>query len=874
MSTVIQHELNNWLTQIDKSQLDNYDKTLINIIFENLNDIETMGTAGGKRVKLISSLIMEKKQKMDDDILPISEADTDSSNQIKKIESISLKSFRGFTESRKFDLSKQYTFFYGPNGSGKSSLTEALEYGLLGMIEEADVRKIKANQYIRNSVTGKGNLPDIRCCYSDGEHSTAKANYEVYRFAFIEKNRIDRFSHIDAASEKSHKESIAALFGLASFNTFVDEFTDSFDNRYILLEPKQRKEFDTLTADNNGRINRGKEIRKSLTSLTLKCNEEIQKLKNADIKTMDQALEYLNNSTTGLLPSLYQRKKENTVPSIDVKLYKKFMPFVAAIIGAIDKIREDKIELVNSAMEVSYHDLYMAIDKLKVGDVCPACQTPLTEVHVNPFNNAKTQLENLKHIDSIKSEINNCARDATDNYHRVKIFLDSNSPLVNLFKFDILNLISHIETKDFIKLGDNITLIQKSLYAMQTVLNDTASVESMIEKYNIKAAQKNTQYDEKIRKLSDIAKNTQLFKTQIETLGAEQRKLSREIIGFAIKHKTRLEKIKQEEMTIKFNQKMVEAYNKFHESITDYRDNLPVNMAKDLASTVLKYYNIINCDDAAFELMTDISLPTAIDEKIIIKFKDGVEADALQVLSEGHIKILGLSILLAKATKSGMNFLIFDDIVNAIDDDHRDGVAELIMKCDDFQDTQIILTCHGEQFLMKLEDKADREKNKDIIRYMFLPADSLEERGIIAEYTDAKTPLAIAQDKYKHNKLKDAASKCRQATECITNNLWKKISGCGDPLSVAMRGPKAIPDLKSVVDGLIKHCNKIDGEETIVALLRELSEKYNWMLLNKGTHFECEQQEFERTDIDKLISILKKLDKSVDGFRVGLIQKS
>jgi hypothetical protein len=192
MSTVIQHELNNWLTQIDKSQLDNYDKTLINIIFENLNDIETMGTAGGKRVKLISSLIMEKKQKMDDDILPISEADTDSSNQIKKIESISLKSFRGFTESRKFDLSKQYTFFYGPNGSGKSSLTEALEYGLLGMIEEADVRKIKANQYIRNSVTGKGNLPDIRCCYSDGEHSTAKANYEVYRFAFIEKNRIDR----------------------------------------------------------------------------------------------------------------------------------------------------------------------------------------------------------------------------------------------------------------------------------------------------------------------------------------------------------------------------------------------------------------------------------------------------------------------------------------------------------------------------------------------------------------------------------------------------------------------------------------------------------------------------------------------------------
>jgi hypothetical protein len=43
---------------------------------------------------------------------------------------------------------------------------------------------------------------------------------------------------------------------------------------------------------------------------------------------------------------------------------------------------------------------------------------------------------------------------------------------------------------------------------------------------------------------------------------------------------------------------------------------------------------------------------------------------------------------------------------------------------------------------------------------------------------------------------------------------------------------------------------------------------------NKGTHFEGEQPEFERTDVGKLISILEELDKSVDGFKVGLIQKS
>ena len=61
-----------------------------------------------------------------------------------------------------------------------------------------------------------------------------------------------------------------------------------------------------------------------------------------------------------------------------------------------------------------------------------------------------------------------------------------------------------------------------------------------------------------------------------------------------------------------------------------------------------------------------------------ITFADGSTSEALQVLSEGHIKILGLSILLAKAVHDNLNFIIFDDIVNAIDDDHRNGVADLL----------------------------------------------------------------------------------------------------------------------------------------------------------------------------------------------------
>ena len=104
-----------------------------------------------------------------------------------------------------------------------------------------------------------------------------------------------------------------------------------------------------------------------------------------------------------------------------------------------------------------------------------------------------------------------------------------------------------------------------------------------------------------------------------------------------------------------------------------------------MESKIVDYYNVINKGDADFEMLSSLNLPFGDSNKLTITFMDGSTSDALQVLSEGHIKILGLSILLAKAVKDNLNFIIFDDIVNAIDDEHRNGVANLIMVHEDFK---------------------------------------------------------------------------------------------------------------------------------------------------------------------------------------------
>jgi wobble nucleotide-excising tRNase len=312
------------------------------------------------------------------------------------------------------------------------------------------------------------------------------------------------------------------------------------------------------------------------------------------------------------------------------------------------------------------------------------------------------------------------------------------------------------------------------------------------------------------------------------------------------------------------------AYNKVINSIISYNNDLPQKISKDLEEKIVDYYNTINQDDADFEKISGIILPDATSDKLMITFKDESNLEALQVLSEGHIKILGLSILLAKAIHDDLKFIVFDDIVNAIDDDHRNGIADLLMNHMDFSSVQIILSTHGEQFIFKLQDKLGKQRyNKDAITYKFIPADSLEERGVVAEYSDAKAPLDAAEKKYAENEIKDSASKCRQAMECIAYNLWNLIAKIPNGMiAVGMRSPKSTPELSSIVDGLIKKTAKIEGMEDIHSELVSLKEDSNWTILNKGTHYEDEQKEFERSDVRKVIDHLIALDSLVRSVKI------
>ena len=342
---------------------------------------------------------------------------------------------------------------------------------------------------------------------------------------------------------------------------------------------------------------------------------------------------------------------------------------------------------------------------------------------------------------------------------------------------------------------------------------------------------------------------------------------------FLARNESKIKEIEQLSKKIIINNEYVKSYHKLISNLKKYRNGLPLRLAAGLSDQTKEFYNIINAHDPVFEKLESLKLPTAAGEKITIRFHgDKKEHDALLILSEGHIKVLGLSLLLSKVVSEDLGFIIYDDIVNAIDDEHRDGIAELLLLNPVLKDRQHIITCHGDIFINKLEQKLGASAaGKEVKGYRFLPPDSFEERGIRISVGTSKHYLLLAKKALEEDARKDVASRCRQAIESISEQLWNKLcKKLNINLTVKMRSLGARPDLSSVVTSLIKELQGISGLSELLSDFKKLKEKYSWSLLNKGTHEQGDLAELERQDVTDLLSLVENIEVKVNEVKLEI----
>lgn len=860
--------------------LSEYEKNLANLILGGFDDIAGVGSAGGRRGKVLAKLIVDKGEAAPSALeIAVDEANANES-EIVRLTKLEVEHFRGFSDKHTFEFKKPYTFVYGPNGTGKSSLCEALEYGLLASIHEADSKRIPVSDYIRNATSMRSTKPVLYGDTAKEKGIKVKADPRSFEFCFIEKNRIDGFARVAANTPVAQQARLAALFGLEDFNTFATQFNDSLDTYLADLVGKKGRDLAErakVLAGHHATLEGLPGIAKAAET-----RGAALLAKHPDCKDLDE----IKVALTGPEGNGGKLKVNNTEIGRLQNLKTATDPGTDGILADADEllrlIKEKAVseEFLNQYKDqLSLRDLYAAIlgNREKFGNSCPACASELYRdgrlvVPVDPYGNAE---EKLKHFDAalrtegrikeIREALNLGWRDLLSTIAKLPASAAAvgfaEAPEVGLFSTEAS------DTKDAAGIATFLRALPAKRELLQALKDVTTTHNGKVEQSKVA-----------IKKLEDdnlaITKDHEEI-VAISTLVAANAKSEKEatqaIEKFNQENEDLIREAEAEKPGVVRSWSYSIAYDSLREKLLAYNAGLPLALAADLNEKTLKFYNEINKNDHPSDRLKSLRLPTAAGERIEIEFENGDKCDALQVLSEGHIRCLGLAILLAKITRDRLPFLIFDDVVNSIDDEHRGAIIDLILNPEEIGKRQLIVTTHGEDFVKRLENAVPMKKYKEMVtRIDFLVP--FASKKITVKLDSPRHYLTVAARSYEEGRTRDSLSYVRKAFEEELNRLWKKIANMklSAQINVGMRGP-GDPDLKSLATGLHQFLGKKDVtvfQEAVPHLGEMLGygEKHEveWNYLNKGTHEADRAEEFDAVIVRRMLETVIKLDEAIE----------
>jgi hypothetical protein len=861
------------------SMQDSYERKLVNIIINRFDDIADTGTGHGRRAYLIDSLILNEGKSVSD-VLPLFEdkAKPDSF-PLRTLEAIEVEDFRGFTKKEIIPFNKSYTFVYGPNGSGKSSLCEALEFTLLGYINEAINRRIDIDQYILNGFTGRAKKPILIGVDADGKQIVMQPDSTLYQFCFVEKNRIEDFGRISANTPNDKRNLLSSLFGLYEFNEFVGNFTRNIE-KYIdvigqaQIELKIKSSGIKVQQENIAaakerllELERQKKVLVATTSIAPDFDALDKLIHGADGD--DGRLAEINKKCAMQAPTEILMA---TIPDLDSVLAK-----LETDVNHVKCLHE---EYERNRDKVQFRDLYAAAVNLEALFInkCPVCETPIAQTAKHPFEHARDKLKELEAIVKLETDI---SRSVTTLHSKLGSFIKA---------LEGRNKASEAVKQEFKYLEYTPRIIDNRPSGIPNIAADVEIVLNWwksSEEANRRLDQRVAKHNEEVRILLTerirIEEERKMLVASSERIREIRAKWSieeqnvkvweKEVNEFKDKNATLIKRADTEKVTIEENTKFVKAYYSVLSKLSKYNDELPLRNLKELNSLTCDIYNIINDGDRHYEKVARIELPSSIEDPIHIAFSDapGKILDALHVLSEGHIRCLGLSILLAKNIREGCPFVIFDDVVNAIDDDHRAGVRNVIFSNDHMCRKQVILTTHAEQFVKELEQHISKSDYDKLVNKMSFYVD-LQDRLIRIKLNAQQNYLYKIESACMSAEWSDALYNARCCLESLSHKLWKKLSNMDlkTEFSVVIRNPNGVPDLMSLVESMNKFLRKIDVGtykkiNTLFDYFIGLKTVNNviWQYLNKGTHEEEGRIEFDPTIVKEIFIKLCELDASV-----------
>ncbi len=867
-----------WLHQREIAAAPNV-RQMANLILSNFEDIAATSLQRSQRAVLITDLAQRAFATTSEALPDIAQAPEQGEWPWKRLHHLSVGPFRGFRRAEPFNLNKAVILFYGPNGSGKTSFCEALEYSLLGSVGEAQAMRIPDATYLSNFHEERYEPPVLTAIDQGNNQVPVIANADIYRFCFVEKNRIDSFSRLASKTNAQRTELIATLFGMERFNDFVRNFNESLDQQLNLFGIKGAQ-----LAQRRAALEQDQLLIGTQKARTNELVEEERVLANS----------YAEGMTYLELNKLISNNEEpcrldilngvlNVIPSqiLNVTaqgLHANYVELDAAHAAEIDL----RARLQERSAQVSFKDLYSAVIALQPteGERCPACETPLLgQPHTlrNPYEKAATGLQELGELTILQTNHGQAidrANQAAANLKRLfgilLQFVTSNQEQESIVGQYLSGAQEENSECWWTRIYDPEVAARNNLPTHQDLYNVCQLIEAQDIQSRISHAEHARNIEERDRlinfrlKIQDQDRKRELLS---EMVIAAQRRIN----SFENENAGLISQVAQEVANIRRDSPIKTAYDQFLTQLRHYKDQLPGTLMEGLNDKAMALYNEFNRDDLNEDKLESLYLPVTGDQRIDIVFrgKPQTRVDALKVLSEGHIRCMGLAILLAKNINLNSPLLVFDDAINAIDHDHRRGIRSTIFESENFENTQILVTCHSNEWLKDIQDYLPQRLRNDSLYYLFRHHTGDYHPRVNGHLT-SRNYVELARAANEEMNERGVLDASRKAIEMFTEKIWRWLGRNGlGTITLPLAGVGAEPALRNKVEALRK---KIDGSEEFVhennrvildafgKLIGVPERNLIWQYLNKGTHEEADRDDFDRHYVQEVLDALEELD--------------
>lgn len=854
-------------------------KRIANTVYIHFERIEKTSSNKGERSRVLAPLLKENFAGIDPALPPIAAGNGGQARPWERLSELKVGPFRGFRLEETFDLTKRVILVYGQNGTGKTSFCEALEHAMLGIVEEAALKRIDHDAYLRNVHEKKFIPPKLKGRDAAGNDVLVQADSDLHRFCFVEKNRIEDFARMSAKTPAQRTELIARLFGMQGFSDFIGNFNADLNNdltlNYVqgkrLEEKRQKLASDATIVENKDK--KASELNQREEQIAAKLKE------GANVADLYAAIG--REGLPGRLQELDEKLSAPLASEIGVTVAGLKAARVAAD-AARDQLAQAEAALNDRRSDVNFKILYEAVKGLESEKLnhCPACLTPLegdVAAKENPFARARAGLAQLETLAGIEQQKEDAQAQCKRTRQALSKTLAKTAMVVTTF--DVAPLRSLLSDDDFVEVETWWTDIEAVIADAQggeplTLWDLSLKLAGIAEEADEKTrsfATERKKYEDERTTLRALEKEADGIATLRKQHAADLDQAETNIANFNTENEQLIIDAANEKATVAEHERISTAYSQFRQYLVRYRSDLPRALTEDLGDTTRTLFNLFNQYDIEADKLAKLHLPTSADGAIRLAFNSHPNdlQDALQVLSEGHVRCLGLAILVAKNIKENCPLLVFDDAVNAIDDEHRLGIRDTLFDNADLAKKQIIVTCHGEEMIKDIENAlGSQNAAADCQTYTFHPHNG--NRYLRVEAAAPRNYILEAQVAVAAGRIRSSLGSARRATEAITSQTWRFLrnKGLGElSLKLDRHGGKVelnnlATQLKKAIDtGTFTHPRKAKLSEGFAAMLNNR----HWQVINAGTHEEAGRPDFPRELVTEVINNLAILDDVLSG---------